>query len=267
MKKSILLILFSFATMLASAQTQQWERRVFEGSMILARTTLSEEAQTFVRRYLGQSFYEDVQYLYHLEKKQQATHTQEIHYLHLDKDLKPMKVETEDIVSGIEAAMQIVRTREGRERQEVVNALRTIINLMCDMHIVSHIRIEGVPQSWEAFKIVCYSGDTPKYNKRKHPVSWFRFWNIYNSWHNGMTGAMWAIDYEMAYGDIAKAFTAGSLYDWATDCGKSAAEIYKWAAPDYEMPRIQRNDLMDFHFEMMAKAGYRLGALLEELAK
>jgi hypothetical protein len=201
-----------------------------------------------------------------LEKKKQATHSTDIHFLYLDKDLKPMQSDEESMTKAMEQAMEIVRTREGRERQEVVNALRTIINLMCDMHLIGHIRLESYPHSMQDFKIVCRSGDTPKY-KRKHPVTWSRFWSIYDAWHSGMTGAMWANDYEMAYGDKAKEYSKGSLYDWAADMGKIASGIYQWAAPEYEMPRIQRNDLQELHFEQMAKLGYRLAAMLDMLAQ
>jgi hypothetical protein len=235
--------------------------------MILAQRNLSEDGKAFVKSFLGQSFYEDVQFLYGLEKKKKATHAPEIHYLYLDGELKPLKVEHDNVISGIEAAMDIVRDREGKERQEVVNALRTIINLMCDMHLIGHIRIESIPYSMQDFKFVCYSGDTPKYKKRKHAVTWSRFWSVYDAWHSGMTGAMWADDYEYAYGDKAKEYSKGSLYDWATDCGKTASEIYKFVNPEYEMPRIQRNDLKDLHFEQMAKLGYRLGVLLDQLAQ
>jgi hypothetical protein len=82
-----------------------------------------------------------------------------------------------------------------------------------------------------------------------------------------MTGNLWADDYEMAYGDKAKEYAAGSLYDWAADMGKTANEVYKWAAPEYEMPRIQRNDLQELHFEQMAKLGYRLAVMLDMLAQ
>ena len=251
----------------ARAQVHGWEKRVYEGSMILAQRNLSEEAKVFVDRFLGKSFYEDVQFIYGLEKKNKSEYSKDIHFLYLDKELRPMAHEGDDLIKGIESAVAIVRDRNGRERQEVVSALRTIINLMCDMHTIGHIRLESYPHSLEDFKIYCYSGDTPKYNKRKHQVTWSRFWSIYDAWHNGMTGAMWADDYEMAYGEKAKAAAAGSLYDWAADCGKTASEIYKWAKPDYEMPRIQRNDLKDLHFEMMAKLGYRLAAMLESLAQ
>ena len=267
MKKIVLATVLSVMALFASAQTHHWEKRVFEGSMILAQRNLSEEGKAFVKSFLGQSFYEDVQFLYNLEKKKKATHSTDIHFLYLDKDLHPMQLEGESLISTIEKNMAIVKDREGRERQEVVNALRTIINLMCDMHTIGHIRIESIPYSMQDFKFMCYSGDTPKYNKRKHAVTWSRFWSIYDAWHNGMTGTMWADDYEYAYGDKAKQYAAGSLYDWAADCGKTASEVYKYVNPEYEMPRIQRNDFKDLHFEMMAKLGYRLAAMLDTLAQ
>lgn len=267
MKRLVLLAILVVSIFTSNAQTGGTEKRVCEGAMILAQRNLSEEGKVFVDRFLGKSFYEDVQFLYGVEKKKKATHQPEIHYLYLDKEFRPMNVEGDNIIKGIESAMAIVRDREGRERQEVVNALRTIINLMCDMHLIGHIRLEAYPHSMQDFKIWCYSGDTPKYNKRKHQVSWSRFWSIYDAWHSGMTGNMWADDYESAYGAKAKEYAAGSLYDWATDCGKSAGEVYKWAKPDYEMPRIQRNDLQELHFEMMAKLGYRLSVLLDSLAQ
>ena len=267
MKRLALLAILAMSIFTVNAQTGGTEKRVCEGAMILAQRNLSEDGKVFVDRFLGKSFYEDVQFLYGLEKKNKATHTPNIHYLYLDKELRPMDIEGDNIIKGIESAMAIVRDREGRERQEVVNALRTIINLMCDMHLIGHIRLEAYPHSMQDFKILCYSGDTPKYKKRKHQVTWSRFWSIYDAWHSGMTGNMWANDYEYAFGDKAKTYAAGSLYDWAADCGKTASEIYEWAKPDYEMPRIQRNDLKELHFEMMAKLGYRLAVLLDSLAQ
>lgn len=267
MKKLVLFVLSVFAIASVNAQTGASTKRVFEGAMILAQRNLSEDGKTFVKSYLGQSFYEDVQFLYGLEKKQQATHSSDIHYLYLDKDFRPMKREGDDLIAKIEESMAIVRNREGRERAEVVMALRTIINLMCDMHNIGHVRLESVPHSMQDFKIWRYNGDTPKYNKRKFQVEWSRFWYVYGGGHSGMTGTMWADDYELAYGAKAKEYAAGSLYDWAADIGRTANEIYKWAVPDYEMSRIQRNDLEEFYFEMIAKLGYRLATMLDYLAQ
>ena len=188
MKRLAIFAILATSIFAVTAQNSGVEKRVFEGSMILAERNLSEDGKAFVKRFLGQSFYEDVQFLYNLERKKQATHSTDIHYLYLDKDFRPMKREGEDLIVKIEEAMAIVRDREGRERQEVVNALRTIINLMSDMHLIGHIRLESYPHSMQDFKIWCYNGDTPKYNKRKQHVTWSRFWSIFDGWHNGMTG-------------------------------------------------------------------------------
>lgn len=266
MKKLTLFLLSAFVVTSVSAQMSGFEKRVFDGSMILAQRNLSEKGKEFVKRYLGQSFYEDVQYLYYLEGKKQATHSTDIHFLYLDKDFRPMKTEGDNLISKIEESMAIVRDRDNKERSEVVIALRTIINLMCDMHLIGHVRLESVPHSMQDFDILCWGGDTPKYKKRTTPVRWSRFWSSYDSKHSGVTSNIWADDYEWAHGDKAKEYAAGSLYDWAADMGKVAFEAYKWAAPGYEMTRLQRNDLEDLHFEMMAKLSYRLAAMLDRLA-
>ena len=267
MKKLLLFAVSLFAISSVSAQLSGFEKRVLDGSMILAQRTLSEEGKAFVKKYLGQSFYEDVQSLYELEKKGQATHSADIHYLYLDKDFKPLRTNPENLISEIEKAIAVVRDRENRSRNEVANALRTIINLMSDMHNIGHVRLESVPHSMQDFNIACWGGDTPRYKKRTTPVQWSKLWSSYDSKHSGMTSNLWAVEYEWAHSDKAKEFTAGTLYDWAADMGKIANEMYKWAAPGYEMTRFQRNSLEDLHYEMMAKLGYRLGALLESLAK
>ena len=267
MKKLFLLAVSLFAISYVSAQTSGFEKRVLDGTMILANRTLSEQGKAFVKKYLGQSFYEDVQALYELEKKGKATHSTDIHYLYLDKDFKPIKTNPENLISKIEESIAIVRDRNNKSRTEVANALRTIINLMSDMHDIGHIRLESVPHSQQEFKVYWCKGDIPKYKKSKASIKWTRFWASYASSHSGTTSLFWADEYAWAHGDKAKEYAAGSLYDWAADMGKIANEMYKWATPDCVLSRLHRNDMADVHFEMMAKLAYRLGAMLEELAK
>lgn len=267
MKKLVLLVASVLTISYGSAQTSTFGKRGLEATVILANRTLSEEGKAFVKKYLGQSFYEDVQYLYGLESKGEATYSTDIHYLYLDKDFKPIKTNPENLISKIEESMAVVRDRKNKSRDEVVYALHTIINLMSDMHNIGHIRLESVPYSMQDFQIFCWRGDTPKYKKRKSPVEWSKFWGSYTGAQTGTTSNMWANEYEWAHGDKAKEFAAGSLYDWAADMGKVANEIYKWTAPGYEMSRLQNMELRDLHNEMLAKLSYRLGAMFEMLAK
>ena len=266
MKKLVLLCLAVFAIASVSAQTSNLQKKVVEGSILLAQRNISDDAKALLSRYLGQSFLEDVNALYTLESKKRATHSTDIHYLYLDKDFKPIKTNPENLISKIEESMEIVRSRKGRERTEVANALRMIINLMTDMHTIGHVRLESVPHSMQDFQIFCWKGDTPKYKKGKSTVNWSKLGYSYDG-KNGVTGAMWAADHEWAYGDKAKEFAAGSLYDWAADMGNLANEMYKWAVPGYEMSRLQRNDLADLHYELRAKLAYRFVTMFESLVK
>jgi hypothetical protein len=97
-------------------------------------------------------------------------------------------------------------------------------------------------------------------------VAWSRFWNAYGDFHAGMSGNYWAEDLEYSLGKNAKAYAEGDITAWVAQIGSKAAELYNsWAKPDYEMSRRQRNELEELNSEMMARAGYRLAKLLNQI--
>ncbi len=243
-----------------------WEKRPDEGVFLLAKKHLTPEANEIVEKYLGTNYADDVFYLRTLEQKKQATHSKELRYLHLSSDLKPVGVEGEDALKGIEQSLAVVRSRDSYGASDVRNALRTIINLMCDMHNFGYVRIEGVPQSQADFSFTCYAGD---YGKRKttSEYKWVRFWDIYTHWHGGFSGDLWAEDLELCLGSKREELSKGSLHDWAVQIGEKAAELYSRVNPQYVMTRRERNELEELNYEMMACAGYRLAVLLNENLK
>ena len=261
--KKIFLILALVATVsVASA----WEKRPDEGVVLLAMKHLSPEAKSVVESYLGTTYNDDVFYLRNLEAKKTATHSKELRYLHLSADLKPIGVEGEDALKGIEHALVVVRDHKSYDKSVVVKALRTIINLMCEMHNMAYVRIENFPQSQSDFTFTCYGGD---YGKRKTTAQykWLRFWDVYTHWHGGFSGDLWAEDMELCLGEKYAELSKGSLNDWATKIGEKAAELYSRVNSDYVMTRRERNELEDLNYEMMASAGFRLAALLNENIK
>ena len=262
MKKIFLVVVFALTVSVASA----WDKRSDEGVVLLATKHLTSEAKSMLTQYLGESYYDDVRYLNTLEQKKMARHTKEIHYLHLDKDLKPMKVSGDDALAAIEQSLAVVRARNSYSRNDVVKALRTIINLMCDMHNFGYVRIENVPHSQSPFSFVCYAGD---YGKRKttSKMQWTKLWELYSGWHTGFSGDLWAEDMELCLGEKRAELSKGSLHDWATQIGEKAAELYGRINPDYVMTRRERNELEELNYEMMARAGYRLAVLLNESVK
>ena len=262
MKKIFLVIAFALVAYGASA----WGVTQDEGVVILASKNLTAEAKSMVENYLGTSYLDDVQYLANLEKKKVAKHSKEIHYLHLNSELQPMTVEGDDALVALENAMAVVRTRDSHSKEEVVKALRTMINLVCDIHNFAFVRIDGVPHSQQEFTFQCYGGDMGK-RKVANKVWWTRFWTAYAGWHPGFSGNLWAEDLELCHGKQCEEFAAGSLQDWVAQIGVEASKLYERIQPEYEMTRRERNELEFLNYEMIARAGYRLSKLLNELAK
>lgn len=262
MKKIFLVVAFALVAFGASA----WNQTLDEGVVVLATKHLSPEAKSMVEKYLGTSYADDVQYLTNLEKKKIAKHSKEIHYLHLDSELRPMKVEGDDALMALENAIAVVSTRDSHSKEDVVKALRTMINLMCDIHNFSYVRIDGIPHSQQEFTFKCYGGDVGK-RKTTNKVWWLRFWTAYGGWHIGFSGNLWAEDLELCHGKQREEFAAGSLQDWVAQIATEASNLYSRIQPEYEMTRRERNELEYLNYEMVARAGYRLSKLLNELAK
>ena len=262
MKKIFLVVAFALIALSASA----WGVTQDEGVVVLASKHLTPKAQTLLTKYLGTSYSDDVQYLYNLERKKKAIYGKEVHYLHLDSSLQPMNVEGDDALATLEKMIAVVRAHESHSDEEVTKALRTIINLMCDIHNFSNVRIEGVAHSQAEFNFQCYGGDIGK-RKTANKVWWSRFWTAYAGWHPGFSGNLWAEDLELCHGKQREALSEGTLRDWVAQIAAEAAKLYERIVPEYEMTRRERNELESLNYEMIARAGYRLAALLNEVVK
>ena len=243
-----------------------WNKAGDAGILTLATKHLNSEAAALVKKHVGESCLDDVQYITLLETKKKAKHTKEIHFLHLDANLQPMKVEGDDVLKAINNNLKVLANHSKHADGKVKWALRNLIELMCDLHNFSNVRIEGIAHSQADFKINCYSGDVGK-RKVASPVKWSRFWAIYPTWHTGFSPEFWAEDMELCLGAKREEFSKGTPAEWATEIGKKAAELYGYITPDCEMTRRVRNELEDLNFEMMTRAGYRLAALLNQAIK
>lgn len=261
--KKIFLIL---ALALTISSAKAWEKRPDEGVFLLAVQNMSDEAKAMVKEYLGENYYDDVRYLNNLEAEKKATHSEEIHYLHLNATLSPMEVEGDDALKAVEESLAVVRNRANHSKDEVKKAMRVVINLVCDMHNLSYVRIEGIPHSQTPFSFKCYAGDIGK-RKTTSDIKWKNFWVFYTYWHGGFSGALWAEDLALSLGHKRDEFSAGTLREWVSQIGATAADLYGRITPEYEMTRRERNELELLNCEMMAKAGFRLAVLFNEAVK
>lgn len=262
MKKIFLIVALALTISVANA----WNNSAEEGVVLLASKYLSADAKSLVSQYLGENYADDVRYLYNLERKKTSEYTKEVHYLHLDKEFRPLTVEGDDALATIEKSMAIIRSHTLYPKQDVVKALRTVINLMCDIHHLSYVRIEGIAHSQADFKFSCYAGDIGK-RKTLATLKWSSFWHIYSGWHSGFSGALWAEDLDLNLGHKRAEFSEGNLVNWVAQIGETAANQLARINPEYTMTRRERNELEVLNCEMMARAGYRLAALLNEVVK
>jgi hypothetical protein len=243
-----------------------WDKRPDEGVVVLASKHLTPEAKALLDKHLGSDYFDDVHYLYTLEANKKAKHTSEIHYLHLGRNLRPVKVEGDDALVALEQAVEVIRNHKSQSDSEVAKALRVAINLMCDIHNLANVRIESVPHSQKDFTFSCYAGDIGK-RKTVSKVKYSRLWYGYSLWHNGFSGALWAEDLEVCLGGYRAELAAGTLQDWALQIGMRAFKMYQKINSEYVMTRRERNELEMVNYEMMARAGYRLAALLNDAVK
>ena len=87
------------------------------------------------------------------------------------------------------------------------------------------------------------------------------------NFHRGYSAAYWASDFEIYYGSKGAELAAGTIHDWVAQIGAKAAELYAKNIPNREMSLRERLMHEELGYEMVARTGYRLAALLNEIVK
>ena len=266
MKKIILIL----ALVLTTSAAQAWYNNCDEGIVILAIEHLNPTAKSAVVNYLGESYDDDIKYLYQLEKAGDAKHNEEIHYLHLDKKFKPItkKMNSKnDAYAAINSQLEIIKAHNKYSKAEVTAALRTLIDLMCDIHDLAHIRIKGYPYSYEDFTYLVPKSEYGKAAKKFTKVKWSKTWNRFGNYPAGFSGAFRAYDMKLCLDGRFDEFTKGGLLDWIADNGAIAASYLDICLPDEILPYMEDKKREDVNYDMMIKASCRLAQLLNEAFK
>lgn len=265
MKKIILILALALTTSAAYA----WHNNCDEGIVILAVDHLTPKAKIAVEKYLGESYNDDIKYLYNLEKAKQATHNAEIHYLHLAKNFKPKakKGNSNDAYNAINKSLEVIKAHNQYPEQKVTEALRTLINLMSDIHDLAHIRIKGYPHSYEDFIYLVPKSETGKAAKKMTKMKWSTSWSRWGNYPAGFSGQYRAYDMKLCLDGRFDEFTKGGLLDWIADNGAIAASYLDMCAPDAVVPYMEQKKMEDVNYDMMIKAGCRLAKLLNEAFK
>ena len=233
----------------------------------LAEQNLTNKAKSETAKILGGNLASNSWWLQTIAKEEATKYTASWHYINVNAELKSTTDSEKDGVVQIERCAEILRNRTEHSDSTVVAALKTMIHLVADMHNISHIKISNIPNSKRNFKLQISNGFKGKKEKITQST-WRKYWesNIIGR-HASFSAELFAADLQTCYGADKERFSKGDVRHWAADVASLAAPLYKWAKPDMVMSREQDNRLEPMNDKTMARAGYRLAALLNDIFK
>lgn len=265
MKRIILAVILLAATLSVKAWNSAYDKAV----LLVASQNYNPKTYRLVTYYVHENHAKASNHLAWHRKNGRHLHTAGWHTLHLDKNLQPAAQDENDAYVQVEKALEIIRNRNDHEEDVVKLAVHTVMNLMCDMHNLSNVVIEGIPQSGTDFQVGTSKGTANGKTAKITPYSWKSLWSHrYITYHGAYSPEMWAKDIVLMHGDKKEAYTAGTLKDWTNDIGKYTKDVYgvlEANGGNFLHPTIQKYE--EFHMSCLARAAYRIAALLNENLK
>lgn len=227
---------------------------------------LEPKAKAVVDRYLGAKYSDDIHYLYNLESKKKSQQPKENHFVHFDENMQPMQIE-DDALVALEKALAVVANYQNSSDEEMKAALRTVINLMSDIHNLSHYRFASIPYSQGAHKFSRRSYDYGEKQNEISTVVWSKMWSNFSKRYSGFSSEFWAYEMNIGASKKKEEYSNGTLRDWVAENGEIAASYLTICTPDYVMPPFDFHSLEEVNYGMMARASFRLAAVLNATIK
>lgn len=267
MKKILLAAVFLAATFSVKAWHHSYDKAV----LLVAEQNLNSETLRLVHEYVNEDITRAAGHLAWHRKNGRYLETIGWHALHLDNNLQHAAKNDNDALVQIEKALEVIRNRNNHKESEVKFAVNTVMNLVCDMHNIGNVVIEGIPLSGTDFKVDTSSGTAGGRPAKIKPYSWKTLWSYRYIMYHGpgsYTPQMWAKDIALMYGDKKEEFSKGTLKDWTNDIGKYTKGVYDVLEANngqFLHATIQAHEPL--HMACLARAAYRIAALLNENLK
>ena len=263
MKKILLTV--ALAMGVYSAQAWNW---IYDQAVLLwAFENMTPTAQAEMKRYLGDNIRTQIQTFEQARKKGELLETADWRTISLDNDLKPVVADDKNAIAQLENAVEVVKNRASNDNDEVELAIRKIVELTIDMHNVANVYLEEYPYSKEDFSFQQSAGGYGKKEKFKSR-KWKHFWSYgFSVFHSNWSAEMHIRDLKVCQGGNKEQYQAGSLHDWATDMGKLVKPLYDWAGPECKLSRQAHAEYEELHIACIARASFRIAALMNEATK
>ena len=181
----------------------------------------------------------------------------------VDENFVPLRAVEDDAL--VVAEKSIERLRGNKNDGEAILSLAKAI---ADLHSVPSLRIKDNTFSNENYIVRRWNnreGRLARYTK----VKWRAMWNSYFAGrHYLFTPEMYAYDIDLYHSRYATKFVEGELSAWVEDVVKEYRAIYaENLAENHILTQERVNEYEYIHDRLMAKAGYRLATLLNQILK
>ena len=247
MKRIILTLSLLVLTVSAGA----WNKTTYATIMTLASKRLSPEVKSAVQKSLGGEFATAI-----ISDKEAMTFS-------VDETFVPLRNHENDALVVVERSIE--RLRGDKNDTE---ALLSLAKAIADLHSVPSLRVKGNDFSNENYIVRRWNnreGRLARYTK----VKWRAMWNSYfPGRHYLFTPEMYAYDIDLYHSRYDAKFVEGELSAWVEDVEKEYRAIYaENLAENHILTQERVNEYEYIHDRLMAKAGYRLAALLNQILK
>jgi hypothetical protein len=246
---------------------QAWNWVYDQAALLLAFENMTPVAQSEMKKYLGENIRQQIQTFEQARKAGKMTESADWLTITLDMELKPVVADDKNAIAQIENAVEVVRNRASKSSDEVALAIHKIIELTISMHNVGNVALEEFPYSQEDFTFKQSQGGYGKKEKFRDR-KWRHFWSYgFSVFHSNWSAEMHVRDLKVCQGGNKELYMAGSVRDWATDVAKLVKPLYEWAGPDCQLSRQAHAENEEVFLAGVARAAYRIAALMNNATK
>ena len=260
-------IFIALALILGVKSAQAWNWVYDQAALLLAFENMTPTAQAEMKKYLGEDIRKQVQTFEQARKKGNLTESASWRTISLDMNLKPVVADDNNAIAQLEKAVEVVKNRASKDNEEVELAIRKIIELTIEMHNIGNVYLEEFPYSKEDFEYQHSMGGYGKKEKFKSR-KWKGLWSYgFSVFHSAWSAEMHVRDLKVCHGRYKEQYMAGSIRDWATDMGKLVKPLYEWAMPHCQLSRQAHAEEEERFYAGVARASFRIAALMNEATK
>ncbi len=263
MKKIIFAV---FTLLFAVNSAQAYNAFAHQTIAALAERYLTDKAKQEVTSILKTDMLKASTWLNTLRKNPEMAHTKDWHFTTLNADGKSVTVDENDGVVQLEKAIGVLRNRANESDSLVQASLRTVIHLVADLHCLSHIRIEGIEET-KGFTYVTWN-ELPGKRSKNGKGSWYKLWEShFSNRYTIFTPQFYADDIDIFANEKKAEYEKGTPRFWVENGGEDVVRALAHFNTGEPVPAQVTNSHEYNHTRCMAKAGYRLAALLNDIFK